>query len=972
MPLTDCLSRFHILGYACLDMRFRSFLTLAFVFSLHLSVYATHLRAADILVEQDCNTLRYKITVRVYMNTLSRTPFGGRTYADGHLNFGDGTPLEMIVPEKVIGPTTRPDLGPEIAVASYTTFHTFARAGSYKITYFERDRSSGILNIANSLDVAYSTFVVINAQTAHCNKLPILQVAPVDRGCKGVVFYHSAGATDSDGDSLSYELTIPSKDSTRFVDNFIQPDAAIFYSDFAHGNEAGTGPPSFSIDPVTGLITWDAPGMQGEYNIAFKIIEWRFDAATGKYFMISTTIRDMQIVVEDCFNGRPILNGPSDICIQAGETLTGTFVGSDPENHAVRMEVFSPIFDGGPETFPATYDPPTFEFRPSDPPAELRIEWKTDCIHVRDQVYQVVIKITDNPPLGPKLVTYRTWNIKVIAPPPLWKNNEPDLVERTAKLEWQDYSCMNAEKIQLWRKVGSFPFVPGRCVAGLSVDKGYTLLKEFDPSVTSFTDSNDGKKLSVGAQYCYRLVAVFPLPAGGKSYVSSEACVGPILADAPVITNVTIMKTASAKGKVEVRWTKPFDISSEQYPEPYQYEVYRDHGFTQEGGGVVNVSGRIGDVTTFVDSAVNTMDSVYNYQVVLYSRTQNNPDYSAIDTSSVASTVRLLLEPGNSRMTLRWNADVPWSNVTLQRPYHRIYRGIFGDEKDKYRLIDSVDVSEMGFEYTDMGSGNEPIQDDKFYSYYIETIGSYGNPMIPLLFNHSQIASAYPVNVLPLCVPVLEVARTNCETFLAQTDCEENYFENFISWAPPQGGGCRKDIRTYRLYYSDLKEGEYVLLGSFDEIAQFKDEVPMLSRCYKISAVDAQGNESSLSEPLCNENCPYFELPNVFTPNDDGCNDLFTSYAEPDELSPCVTTDQRQCPRFVKSISMKVMNRWGRVVYDFRSEGNASSRVGWNGRDLNGTLLDAGVYYYTADVEFYSVDPSNGKRKMKGWINLVR
>jgi hypothetical protein len=59
-------------------------------------------------------------------------------------------------------------------------------------------------------------------------------------------------------------------------------------------------------------------------------------------------------------------------------------------------------------------------------------------------------------------------------------------------------------------------------------------------------------------------------------------------------------------------------------------------------------------------------------------------------------------------------------------------------------------------------------------------------------------------------------------------------------------------------------------------------------------------------------------------------------------------------------------------VYDFRSEGNASSRVGWNGRDLNGTLLDAGVYYYTADVEFYSVDPSNGKRKMKGWINLVR
>jgi hypothetical protein len=952
-------------------MRFSPFLILALICIVRSNVYATHLRAADILVEQDCNTLRFKITVRVYMNTSSRTPFGGFNATDGHLNFGDGTAFEIIFPDKVVGPTLRPELGPDIAVATYTTFHTFSRSGIYKVTYFERDRSSGIVNIANSLDVAYTTFVVINAQTAHCNRVPVLQVAPVDRGCKGVVFYHSAGATDADGDSLSYELTIPSKDSTLFVDNYISPDAQNFYSDFAHGNEAGTGPPSFSIDAVTGLITWDAPGMQGEYNIAFKIIEWRFDPVSGKYFMISTSIRDMQIIVEDCLNRRPVLSGPLDICIQAGETLTGTFVGSDPENHAVKIEVFSSIFEGDAETFPATYNPPAFEFRPSDPPAELSIEWKTNCIHVRDQVYQVVVKITDDPPTGPKLVTFKTWNIKVIAPPPLWQNNEPDLVDRTAHLQWQDYSCMNAEKIQLWRKVGSFPYTPGQCVAGLSVHKGYILLKEFDPSVTSYTDSNDGRKLAVGAQYCYRLVAVFPLPSGGKSYVSAEACVGPILADAPVITNVSITKTASENGKVEVRWTKPFDISSEQYPEPYQYEVYRNHGLMQ-GEGAVNVSGRISDITTFVDSTVNSSDSIYNYQVVLYSRTSNNPGYNAIDTSSVASTVRLALEPGNARIILRWTAEVPWSNVALQRPYHRIYRGIEGDDKETFQLIDSVEVSELGFEYIDDGTGAAPIQDDVFYSYYVETIGSYGNSMIPLLFNHSQIASTYPVNVLPLCVPVLDVARTNCETFLAQTDCEENYFENLVSWALPQGGGCRKNVHSYRLYYSDSRDGGYILLTTLEQIAQYKDAVPMLSRCYKISAVDAQGNESSLSEPLCNENCPVFELPNVFTPNNDGCNDLFTSYAETDELSPCDITDQTRCPRFVKSISMKVMNRWGRVVYDFRAEGNGASRVGWNGRDSQGTLLDAGVYFYTADVQFYSTDPSAARRKMKGWINLVR
>ena len=60
------------------------------------------------------------------------------------------------------------------------------------------------------------------------------------------------------------------------------------------------------------------------------------------------------------------------------------------------------------------------------------------------------------------------------------------------------------------------------------------------------------------------------------------------------------------------------------------------------------------------------------------------------------------------------------------------------------------------------------------------------------------------------------------------------------------------------------------------------------------------------------------------------------------------------------------------MVYDFRAEGDGASRVGWNGRDAQGTLLDAGVYFYTADVEFYSTDPSAARRKMKGWINLVR
>jgi hypothetical protein len=951
---------------------FRYILPLA-IFSLISShTAATHLRAADILVEQECGTLRYKITVRVYLNTLSGTPFGGFTASDGHINFGDGSPIELISPDRIEGPVARPDLGPEISVASYITFHRFPVIGVYKVTYFERDRSGGILNIANSHDVAYATFVLINAQWDHCNKLPVLQVAPVDRGCKGSVFYHNPGATDSDGDSLSYVLSIPSQDSVNFADGYRAPDHISFYSDFSHGNEAGTGPPSFVIDPVTGMITWDAPGLQGEYNIAFKIIEWRLDPSTQEYFMISTSVRDMQIIVEDCLNGRPTLNGPADVCIMAGETLTGIFTAQDPDHHPVKVEVFSSIFEGGPESFPATYDPMTTDFRPSDPPAELHIKWNTNCLHVRDQVYQVVVKVTDDPPSGPSLVAFRTWNIKVIAPPPVWTTLEPDLVNRTAKLEWNQYSCENAEKIQLWRKVGSFPFTPGQCVAGLSVHRGYTMIAEFDPSGTSYTDTNNGKKLAVGAQYCYRLVAVFSLPAGGKSYVSAEACVGPILADAPIITNVTIKKTATENGEVEVRWTKPFDISAEQYPEPYQYEVYRSNGFSPSMPQV-NVSGRISDVTTFLDTDANTEDSVYNYQVVLYSKTVNNEEFNAIDTSSIASTVRLAIEPGEGRLSLEWNADVPWSNVVTERPYHRIYRGVYGDAQEAYELIDSVEVSEFGFVYDDIGQfGNQPIQPDVFYCYYVETIGSYGNPQIPLLFNLSQVACSYPVNTLPLCTPSLNVSKTDCEIFLVTTACEETAFTNELQWSVEEQTGCRKDAVQFNLYYSDVLNGEYALLSTFNTERAFSDQVQMLSRCYKISAVDSQGNESELSAPVCNENCPYFELPNVFTPNDDGCNDLFRTYYPGDDNGICIITDPTKCPRFVKSVTFKVLNRWGRAVYAYQSDNNHSTNINWNGRDANGTLLESGVYYYTADVEFYTADPALGRQKLRGWINLAR
>ena len=51
--------------------------------------------------------------------------------------------------------------------------------------------------------------------------------------------------------------------------------------------------------------------------------------------------------------------------------------------------------------------------------------------------------------------------------------------------------------------------------------------------------------------------------------------------------------------------------------------------------------------------------------------------------------------------------------------------------------------------------------------------------------------------------------------------------------------------------------------------------LPSYARCYKISAVI--NVESALSEATCNDNCPFFMLPNVHTGNTDGFNDTFNA-----------------------------------------------------------------------------------------------
>jgi gliding motility-associated-like protein len=86
-------------------------------------------------------------------------------------------------------------------------------------------------------------------------------------------------------------------------------------------------------------------------------------------------------------------------------------------------------------------------------------------------------------------------------------------------------------------------------------------------------------------------------------------------------------------------------------------------------------------------------------------------------------------------------------------------------------------------------------------------------------------------------------------------------------------------------------------------------------------------------------------IPNSFSPNNDGTNDIFKVYGSS-----------------VRDVTMRVYNQWGELIFESQNAQN-----GWDGT-WKGLPQAVGVYVYIAQVTFYN----NVKIMRKGTINLIR
>jgi hypothetical protein len=967
------------------------------------NVFATHLRAGEITVTQNCPSRTYKICITVYVNTNpaeTDVEFGG-----GDLNFGDGTiHVTDGTPSTPFGDPT--DF---IGVVTYCIEHTYPAPGQYKITYNERNRNADIENMSNSVGTSFFIETLIEIDPFKgCNNSPRLLVPPIDKACSGAAWLHNPGAYDIDGDSLSYQIVVPRQgfeDKTNGpVGSYTLPNHQAHYAGFDYGNaeEDGSGAPDFAIDPITGTITWDAPGEAGEYNIAFLVIEWR--KVNDVWLQIGYITRDMQIIVEDCDNERPLLEPPPDTCVVAGAYIEVPIYGTDPDFDDVKIEVYSEtlILD----VSPATYEPVDVFQSTSPLKAKITFKWKTECEHIKQRPYQVTLKITDKPASGgAKLVSFATWYITVVGPPPVW--DQANIVaNRSAQLNWDSYDCVvQADSMQVWRRIDSVAYDRENCLTGMPAGLGYEKIKTVPIGQTSYLDTNSGKGLPPGAVVCYRLVAMFPAPlgntaGGSESLVSDEICVGPILVDAPVMTHVTVDTTSTTKGRITVRWTPPFDLDPLAFPPPYTYDVYRATGFSGNIG-LVQVGTAKQTDTVMVDRLINTFDNVYNYRVFAYDNTG-----TMIDTSAVASSVRLQAKSLLEKIELIWTAQVPWSLRSSINPRHIIYRGGENDKEGQFVKIDSIEASQSLLMYTDDGNGT-PLVENQKYCYRVETRGGYGfddTSKIPEpLINFSQIVCAQAKDDDPPCQPELALNILSCDEYYATYGCAFNDFSNVLVWSRPDDVGCRNDISHYRIYYSTKANGvdsvDYKLLVDLADrpldTSYVDRNLPSFARCYKLVAVDRSGNESDWSNEVCNDNCPNYQLPNVFTPGfDDNCNNFFSAYSDRsfveigsggegsknisllcNDVAPSgefLEDLKSRCPRFVLRVDVTIVDRWGKQVFTYASGGRNNIYIDWDGVDSNGKELPSGVYFYSANVTFETLDPKDSEKIIKGWVHLIR
>ena len=901
-------------------MNCRRLIILFNTFLCPLGLFATHNRAGEIVVKQISD---FEIEATVITYTKASSAEADRDTIS--IMWGDGVTTN-VARSNLSGIL----LGNDIKKNLYTSRHIYPGRGRYTIGFLDPNRISDILNVdpPNSVDVPFyvqTTINILNPIFQGKNNTVTLLQDPIDFACVGQLFQHNPSAFDIDGDSLSFELSVPMMDVNLPVPNYSYPD------------KIQAGPLNqISLDPRFGTFTWNTPQKAGEYNIVILVHEFRSGV------LISTTMRDMQILVkDDCIkNTPPKIVAHTDTCIIAGTLLKIPVQISDPDLQFFGRRV-KVSFTGSPFTLSgsASHD---FLSGYQNSPLAGQISWQTNCDHVRKEYYSIVIKAVDNLFDTSGATAIHVIRIRIVGAPPILDSVVSK--EKVNFVHWhKPYTCGDAKGFlgfSIWRKEGNSNIQQDSCYPSL-VPYNYQRIAYLVNSTLNDSYFYKDSLIDEGVNYCYRIEAIFgELSAAmfpynlNNSFASNELCKNGV-DDYLILSNVDVSETALNSGKIFVSWKKAdtLAIDTSVFTPPYELNVYK-RSLSSNFSNVPILTyyySSISEITdsNFVDQSLNTLDSQFTYRLVLKSSLLLNR------ASLQAQSVYCNAETGNGKIVLKWTESVPWDNQ-----FYRIFRKEINTAN--FTLIDSV----KNRKYTD-----STVSVGQEYCYYVQSVGYINLPTQKYLtINNSNIKCISVVDTLPPCCALIQI-----DDPCAQDIDQNNNITYRIKWNDPNFNCNLKPSSSFKLkvFQLDSKQVidsfsfQYPNAFQFDYSYRFDKPV-----CFEMTTFDSIGNSCVSSQWVCSKLCIEYELPNTFSPNFDQKNDMFVPRKS----------------RLIRSVDFKVLNQWGGMVFKTNDP-----QINWDGNDLDGKALSPGTYYYHCKVIPYQTETGEGiPFDLTGFIELIR
>ncbi|HMK19184.1 MAG TPA: PKD domain-containing protein [Chitinophagaceae bacterium] len=285
------------------------FLGLIIALLLYLATYANHIVGGEMwytFVSQSGGIYTYSVTVKLFRDLTSGTlldnPISIAVYAKG----SNARIITQVVSQSSLATLTATP-GPCIInppIVSYQVgLYTFslslpASQFGYTITWARCCRVSSITNIAapsSNFGATYTAEIPGNFSepTGPVNNSAKFLGIDTVIICAGYPFTYNFGATDADGDILTYEFCEGYTNTGGTIPNPPDPppySPLLYNSPYSGASPMGSG---VKINAANGMISGTAPAA-GIYVVTVCVKEWR----NGE--LLATQRKDLQIKVADC------------------------------------------------------------------------------------------------------------------------------------------------------------------------------------------------------------------------------------------------------------------------------------------------------------------------------------------------------------------------------------------------------------------------------------------------------------------------------------------------------------------------------------------------------------------------------------------------------------------------------------------------------------------------------------------------